>query len=70
MSRCLENVLRLFYIILSTKWMAHLHLCIVQHLLLKVIDLALLVVRLAFHGSQGAVVFVTRADCHVVETVV
>ena len=50
--------------------MAHLHLSILEHLLLQIANLALLVTRLAFHWSESAVVFVPRSDGHVVETAI
>lgn len=70
LTRSLEDVLWLLNRIFRTERMCHLHLSIVKDLLLQVIDLALLVVRTSFHGAQCAVVLVTWANRHVVETAV
>ena len=46
------------------------HLSIAEDLLLKVADLALLVTRLALDWPKRTVVFVIRANSHIVETAV
>ena len=68
--RRLEDILWLFNSVLGAQGVCQLHLGVIEHLLLKVIDLALLVICLAFDRPQSAVVLVARANGHVVETVV
>lgn len=67
----MENVVFLFFRrVFSAQGVCHLHLGVVEHLLLKVAYLALFVARGPFDWAQRAVVFVVRADGHVVEAAV
>ena len=68
----LENVFRLFCRVLRTQRMSQLHLCILQNLLFQIVYLALFMTATcgAFNRAQRAIVLVTGADSHVVETAV
>ena len=45
-------------------------MCTGEHLLLQIVNLTLLVSSYALNSSECAIIFVTRSDCHIVETAV